>query len=493
MPIGSFKRLGISARNPESLKFSQIKSEGSMGSANGIPVLTSHLPADQTVVQIGQSLLGTTPLLTPPDDVDSIKWNKAVTQQNANKNADLKARTKARTAVAGGVDLSNSDEKPPIPPPLEQQRSDQASSVEPSHGSAEGSSDAEEQAQNALESGIRSNVASLVDRHSHGITVISQTLPHPLQDSPNAPTAFTSTIESIQSRFDGQGHPPYIRITHAVPPKFTLVNLPSSPPGTPIRQGGDDYFSMNIFASAAPVPNYYLHDGNVDRTAPPSPAPIVPPSSVQVALIERYIPPSTAEEYTGFFSRNGPSVLVDRLIELSPDGGSLMLIYPTRKGAETFRAHYVAPLLDSLLRTLVVVHDMRSDFASSLGRMPAIRHMLDVNGLKERLNLLCHQLSRPSSSPSNRSEYSLEFAESGEVPLDRAAWSEWFLEQETPRMKAALKSYWQRGQKLPTSRDGVIPPTLMREIQVCVEKGKYEGPEPQSGIEVGVFVIRRTR
>ena len=330
------------------------------------------------------------------------------------------------------------------------------------------------------------------DAQLNGITVISQTLPHPLQDTADSHNAFTTTVQAIQARFDGR-RPPYIKITHAVPPQFTLKYLPSSPPSTPSRQGGEDYFSLNVFANAAPVPTYHHFDGSIDRGAPSSPAPIVPPSTVQVALVERYIPPSTAQEHMAFFSASGPSVLIDRLVELSPNGGSLMLIYPTKKGAQTFRSQHLGPLLDNLLRTMVIVNDMSSDLADNLGRMPAVSKMLDFEEMKERVNSLCQWMSRGTSSPSRQPEYTLVYAHAGETPLERAAWSEWFLQQETPRMKAALKSYWQRGQKLPASTDGVIPATLLRDVKICIEEGKYEDGEPRSGIEVGVFVIRRSK
>lgn len=330
------------------------------------------------------------------------------------------------------------------------------------------------------------------DAQLHGITVISQTLPHPLQETTNPHSAFTSTIQAIQSKFEGR-RCPYIKITHAVPPQFSLRNLPSSPPSTPNHQGAEDYFSLSVFANAAPVPTYHNYDGSIDRSAPSSPAPIVPPATVQVALVERYIPPSTAQEHVAFFSANGPSVLIDRLVELTPNGGSLMLIYPTKKGAQSFRSNHVGPLLDSLLRTMVVVHDMSSDLASSLGRMPAVNQMLSFEEMKAKVHALCHHLSRRTSSPSRRGEYSMVYANAGETPLDRRAWSEWFLQQETPRMKAILKSYWQRGKKLPTASESVIPATLMRDVKICIEEGKYEEGEPQSGIEVGVFVIRRSK
>lgn len=184
---------------------------------------------------------------------------------------------------------------------------------------------------------------------------------------------------------------------------------------------------------------------------------------------------------------------MDRLVELSPNGGSLLLIYPTRRGAQAFRSEYVGPLLDNLLRTMVVVHDMSSDLAQSLGRIPAISQMFDFSEMQKTLQSLCNHLSRNNSSPTRQSEYSLVFASEREAPLDRATWSEWFLQQETPRMRAALKAYWQRGQKLPSSKDGVIPATLLRDVKICIEKGKYADEGPRGGIEVGCFVIRRSR
>ena len=497
LQLPSFEKLGISAMKS---KLSEFDHRDAQLQARPLSAsIASHRSVYQSDSPDSPSafpFLGSAPLLTPPDDQSSMKWNRAISQPPEHGNPSRISAAGANISSASGItvaatkDQSSRTGEQPAQPLVED-----AALKQPAvdKGVSETS---QEQAGNFLTLGIEANVSSLsiADAQMNGVTVISQTLPHPIHDS-NPHSAFTPMVQAIQSKFDGSwnGRPPYIRITHAVPPQFTLRNLPSSPPSTPSRQMEDDYFSLNVFSNAAPVRTYHLYDGSVDRSAPPSPAPIVPPSTVQTALIERYIPPSTSEEHDSFFSTHGPSVLVDRLFELSAHGGSLMLVYPTKVGGETFRSDHVGPLLDSFLRTMVVVNDMSSDLASALGRMPAIKNMLGFQEMKEKITSLCRHLSRPRSTASANPEYSVAYSGVGEVPLDRATWSEWFLQQETPRMKAALKSYWQRGQKLPPSKDTVIPATLLRDITNCVEGGKYEMGEPTRGIEVGVFVIRRTR
>ena len=119
---------------------------------------------------------------------------------------------------------------------------------------------------------------------SNTIQVVSQTLPNPAKESAKPNAIFTEVIGAIQTRF-GTSPQPYITITHAVPPRFELLNLPNSPPSTPnLIVGRDDYFAQSVFAHAAVVPSYHVANNSMATPAPSSPNPIVPPSSVQISV-----------------------------------------------------------------------------------------------------------------------------------------------------------------------------------------------------------------
>jgi hypothetical protein len=327
---------------------------------------------------------------------------------------------------------------------------------------------------------------------SNTIQVVSQTLPHPASESARPVAIFTEVIVAIQERF-GTSPQPYITITHAVPPRFDLLNLPSSPPSTPnIFAGRGDYFTQSVFAHAAVVPSYHVINNSLATPAPSSPNPIVPPSSVQISVLERYIPPSTAQECTDLFSLNGQSVLIDRLAELSPDKGSMLFVYPTRAGASTFAGKYLGHVLDPLLRALVEVHQLSYGLAESLGSMAAAAEMHEFEVLKGKITGLCRRMTHRITSDTKRSRFNLVYASTGEVFIDRRTWTEWFLKQEHTRFKRTLESYWGRGKRL-SQMESSSAGTVLREFIDGVNKMTSEEAEQTGpGIELGVFVICRT-
>ncbi|PYH67047.1 uncharacterized protein BO88DRAFT_83172 [Aspergillus vadensis CBS 113365] len=118
-------------------------------------------------------------------------------------------------------------------------------------------------------------------------------------------------------------HSPYINITHVVPEQFSLSNLPSSPPPIPRSLvSGKDYFNLPVvFSSAAVDPAYHNHRGPIQPKTMCFPMLVVPPHTVHISVPERCLPPSSPQEYQDMFSRHRSSFLVDRLCELSLNGG----------------------------------------------------------------------------------------------------------------------------------------------------------------------------
>ncbi|KAI9811766.1 MAG: hypothetical protein M1827_005311 [Pycnora praestabilis] len=360
----------------------------------------------------------------------------------------------------------------------------------------------------------------------YAVRVLSHALPCPSsteQNPPSSPSptsslAMTSPYqESIGSKFESSsafpsvinaihetlrhGPMPCIHITHAVPPRFNLADLPSSPPGTPnLSSGGEDYFSTMVFSSAVPLVDARNVPGRAMTPIPSSPHPIVPPSSMHISLVERYIPPRTSQDYLDLFSPTNSSILLDRLIELSPEGGSLLFIYPTKKGGRIFATDYLAPILDPILRAMVVVNEFSADLANMLGRMEAVEQMLEFDALRRKLGLLCRQLNRDStmtrctdhSGAAVNTKYSVVYSEKEEMEIHRKTWSDWWVQQETSRVREGMGRYFRKARRLPPDSD-VAPINLIREIIDGVTSRPYEKDSaPKSGIEVGVFVIQRT-
>ena len=316
------------------------------------------------------------------------------------------------------------------------------------------------------------------------VVTLCHTQPCPLTNhNEEGPNTFDSLVGALQAKLEpGQ----YIEITNAVPPKFNMEFLPQSPIATPnITSGEEDYFSTNVFSKAVVAVG---HSTAINSSLPATPHPVVPPSTVGVTCLERFIPPSTLEEFRDLFSTEGPSVLVDRLTELAPNGGSLIFIYPTKLGATNFTTKYLNPLLDPILRTMIQIHGLSADLGVSVGNMAAVSNMLAFETMKSRINLLFRKLSRTTQHPT----FTLLQASKEEMYLERDVWMEWWLHQETPRIKEVMRHYFKRGLRLPQTKEK-SESALVWEILDGLKARQYAPYDPpHEGVEVGVFVIKRT-
>lgn len=349
-------------------------------------------------------------------------------------------------------------------------------------------------------------VSSLPFSNARGesVRIVSQMLPYPHCPEKDASivthdNVFCSLVQTVQNRLQ-HGQSPYINVTHAVPEQFSLSNLPHSPPHSPQSSfPQNDYFNSTVFSNAAVVSAYHDFRGLIQTRAPHFPVPIVPPSTVHISILERYLPPSSAQEYKDLFLPHRPSFLVDRLSELSPQDGSMLFIYPTKRGGSTFKSQYLGPILDPLLRQLVVVNEMSADIGRYLGKLSSVSHLEDFDTMKENLSQLCESLSSSSS------RFSVVDARKGSVNPDRNTWTEWYIHQEKARMKEVLSVYWQNGRRLPASKVSnmasnyllenkeVTSAMLLGEILDGIRRRPYgEDMGTPDGIELGVFVIRRS-
>ncbi|KAF2748295.1 hypothetical protein M011DRAFT_441591 [Sporormia fimetaria CBS 119925] len=297
-------------------------------------------------------------------------------------------------------------------------------------------------------------------------------------------------LRSIQHGIHQQTTTPtaWINVFHALPGRYTLFDLPKSPPSTPGPVvEGDEFFTSKVFDSAVAVADYQL-DSNL---LSPSPRPVVPPGSVNVSIVERYIPPTNGNEFSEMFKTQGRSLLYDRLIELSPKSGVLLFIYPTRTGARRFMSDYLGPVLDPLLRTVTVVHEFPSDLGKSLGRMTAVDQLAEYDTLHDQLQALLQKLNELSGAAASIPEgtYSILHASREEIILDRKAWArDWWIKQEKPRVRDLVTKYFRK--KVPNS--DLTPSTLIQEILDGVVNREYASESRPRGIELGVFIIKKT-
>ncbi|KAL8987698.1 MAG: hypothetical protein Q9177_003122 [Variospora cf. flavescens] len=318
-----------------------------------------------------------------------------------------------------------------------------------------------------------------------------------------APSALTGIINALQTRFEQFSSDRYIDVTHAVPAKFSFSQLPNSPVTTPNRPAAEasmgDYFSIPstvVFAKGAIAASHESRKALVAQNAASTtfPQTVVAPSSIAISVLERFIPPATVSEYTDLFKIDQPSALVDRMVELKPDHGDLVFIYPTQTGAIAFREAYLGPILDPQLRTLNGVHGISTNVLADIARLEPIRAMHNFYQLRLKVAQLLASMNRKGGG--NLHRFTIGEASTQHVHIGRDAWAEWFTEQELPRIREIMNQYYGRAHRLPRTEGAgdYTAAGLVREIVDGIKGRAYEaGEAPREGIEVGVFVIKRIR
>jgi hypothetical protein len=338
----------------------------------------------------------------------------------------------------------------------------------------------------------------------------------------------------------------WMNVWHAVSGRFKFEDLPKSPPTTPAPPfEGDDYFTQRVFDYAVEVPDY-SQPLNAQPLIPRQQRPAIAPSSIDISIVERYIPPTSTAEFDELFSVTGRSFLTDRLIELSPSHGTLLFIYPTKVGGETFKKHYLDPILDPTLRSMMISHGLPVTLVEDIGNMVAIRHLYTFKDMEWRLKTFLNTLNNGGTSPHSSSfhrqgaNYTLMYAQSQELQIERAVWAQdWWNKQEKLRIQRAFETHdvqsatmnrqagafqasahlatatreaqqaarshqeklLQRAQTQSLLRDaertrgerhpGDNEQLILRLLQQVATKEYKEGP-PTTGIEVGVFVVQKT-
>ncbi|EXJ67877.1 uncharacterized protein A1O5_09224 [Cladophialophora psammophila CBS 110553] len=410
----------------------------------------------QFLGQVLNGPCGIVPPLTPPEDIDSFKWE-----------------TPAQTDASGGVQTaSNVDQEIRLPEPSNMARDESSRS-------------------NWLERVSQHLVSSFGDSTSqHQIQMVVQALPSQPRSTDTMPI-YNRVVEDVQNHFTS---PPYITITHAYSQAISIDEVPASPPATPnTNHPSDDYFQDHtVFIHAAAVPAYHSQT-TAHSTVGPRPSSIIAaPSSIQISILERYIPPTTSREIEDFFTLSRRSYLADRLLELSSNDGSLLLVYPTKQGGQTFANRYVGPVIEPFLRQFILLNNLYTDIAIQLGRMAAVSSMKSFEEMQTLLAAMCEALGQRAPSRGLPSRYQIVHAETAEVVLDRALWREWYIEQEQPRLRQNLVDYHKGGGRMParSGRIEVTPGMLAREVVDGIRQSRENAGNV--GVEVAVFVVRRT-
>ena len=321
--------------------------------------------------------------------------------------------------------------------------------------------------------------------YSDTLEMFVQALPSQTKVSGVKP-AFQLVAEILQQE---RSPVPYITITHVVPRTTNLEEVPASPPATPSTAGNaNGYFDVQtIFTRMTESPGYHEVGQLTARSVISGTTRLSPPGSVHISIFERYIPPTTAQEVQELFSVTGSSHLVDRLGELSPRNGTLLFVYPTKAGAGTFAKQYIGPVLDPFLRQFQLLNNLTMDVAAALGNIQSLACMPTFEEMHGRLTGLCQEKSQLLNHR-GAGIFEVIHAERVEIIIDRDTWINWFIQQESPRIRQKLIDYQKNGGRMPSSGFSATPGFLAREVVEGIMNSKEEAGG--AGIEVGAFVVR---
>ncbi|KAL8969899.1 MAG: hypothetical protein Q9183_001776 [Haloplaca sp. 2 TL-2023] len=468
-----------------------------------------------------------TSIITPPDEPTSFDWtspNMGQSTSTPTPKASASSKHQAGTMpenpdqIAAAHQIS-SDTPTQGPGPAMATSSTQSADAGESEPLNADSSSVAEIASNTppwLKEAIQAILPeiSMDERATAVINVFSQSQPCPVSpaEDPNVPNALKGIVEALQAKFERYSVDKYVEVTHGVPARFNFSDLPSSPvttPNRPAAQSMDDYFSSMpktvVYSKAVIVGTHaeFAQSHNTNPSVRGIAQTAVAPSSVAISVLERYIPPVSSQEYRDLFSLGQPSALVDRLTELKSDRGSLVFVYPTRKGAQTFDQKYLQPILDPQLRIMNLVHTAPSRMVESIARLEAVKTMKEFDGLKRMVSGLLKAMNGKGNGSAR--QFDLVMANMQTVCVGRKAWAKWYLKQEVPRIRKIVDDFYGRTHLAAGPSDPGSPAFtsggFAREIQNTIDPLSSASqqpppsahPTPSEGIEVGVFVIKRSK
>ena len=272
-----------------------------------------------------------------------------------------------------------------------------------------------------------------------------------------------------------------------------MSDLPGSSATTPRDDNSEWYFASHVIASAV-LSRDYGSDEKQDAVPP-----MVVPSSLHLAIVERFIPPSSEKEVHDTINPQANVLLVERLRELSTKNGCLLFLYPTSAGAETFKIKYLGNCLDPILRAMMVRYNLTDNFCSTVNKMQAVGAIPSYGELCLKMESLCSMLNTEENKTADSrvvesAQYAVAHTSRAEVPFSLQKLIKWWISQEKPRVKREIQQYVKSPRR--TARihgpDDIHPSALVQEVMESLMK-KAESLESEARIELGVFVIRKSR
>jgi hypothetical protein len=106
----------------------------------------------------------------------------------------------------------------------------------------------------------------------------------------------------------------------------------------------------------------------------------------------------------------------------------------------SFDRDYLGPVLDPLLRKLMVLYHLREDLLWGIRNMSSMAHMVEFPVLQQRLEQFCSALSN-GEGDIPRLPTKLVYSSKAMVSLNELSWREWWTQQEQIRIREIVKKH----------------------------------------------------
>jgi hypothetical protein len=124
--------------------------------------------------------------------------------------------------------------------------------------------------------------------------------------------------------------------------------------------------------------------------------------------------------------------------------------------------------------------------------MSSVNYLDEYGHLEAQVRKYCEAMGERHANLDKRAKYEVIHAAKEQILLQRSAWADdWWIKQEKPRVREVITKYFSKSKKLPSSEMSAA--TLIQAVLEGVSERDYHDGEPSKGVEVGVFMVKKTR
>lgn len=219
----------------------------------------------------------------------------------------------------------------------------------------------------------------------------------------------------------------------------------------------------------------------------------------QHAIIsERYLPPTSLDDVSAYldpeFTDTSAQASLKSQLKALATGQSMVVVYPTEKGAATFNDQILGPGLDPVLRRAVNTHGLRPETAAEIRNMEAVDGMLPGHDLLSAVESI---VDSANMGPSANGTLHVTSSVITTAQMSPEYWKYQWLKQERRRIRKIVEAGLGNGGASVEMAGISVPMSAVRVAEDMMDGLKSQKVEEWEGtsnkelaaVEVGIFVI----